>query len=340
MRDSFTLALPSKGAIADPTLDFLKECGLKVRKPNPRQYTGTIPAVEGLNVLFQRVKDVVYKVTDGTAELGVTGLDVVRENPHDDLIVIHPALNYGHCKLVVAVPESWVDVESMADLLDVALDLREGQQRNLRVATTFTHLARQFLHSSGIHHFTLVRAEGAIEAAPTIGYADVIIDLVQTGTTLRENHLKMISDGVILESQACLVGHRPALEANPRLLDTVHTMLEYIDSTLHSQRYSQMTMNVRGDSAEDVAERVVSNPITRGLLGPTIAPIYSPNGHYGGRQWYAVTITIHTDNILQAVAHLRRIGAAQIVTTPVSYVFLEESPTFTQLLRDLGRVTQ
>ncbi len=212
MMDRVTLALPSKGAIADPTLSFLSECGLRVDKPNPRQYTGSIPTIPSVDVLFQRVTDVVYKVSDGTAQLGVTGYDVVREHPHDDLIVIHPDLRYGYCKLLVAVPESWVDVESIADLAEVALDYREYKRRNLRVATTFSNLTRQYLHEQGIHHFTILNAEGAIEVAPTIGYADVIVDLMQSGTTLRENHLKPLTDGVIVESQACLVGNRQALQ--------------------------------------------------------------------------------------------------------------------------------
>ncbi|PJF20407.1 MAG: ATP phosphoribosyltransferase, partial [Phototrophicales bacterium] len=103
--ERLTLALPSKGAIAEPTYNFLKDCGLKVSKPNPRQYVGALPAIDGVDVLFQRVKDVVYKVADGTAHIGVTGYDVVCEHPHDNLIVIHDQLGYGHCKLVVAVPE-------------------------------------------------------------------------------------------------------------------------------------------------------------------------------------------------------------------------------------------
>ncbi|PJF24314.1 MAG: ATP phosphoribosyltransferase, partial [Phototrophicales bacterium] len=90
-----TLALPSKGAIADPTLSFLQDCGLRVDKPNPRQYTGTIPAIPGVEVLFQRVNDVVYKVSDGTVKFGITGLDVVREHPGDDLIIMHSDLRYG-----------------------------------------------------------------------------------------------------------------------------------------------------------------------------------------------------------------------------------------------------
>src|SRR5687768_826158 len=143
MTNSITLALPSKGAIADPTISFLRDCGLRVDKPNPRQYIGAMPAIPSINVLFQRVKDVVYKVSDGTAQIGITGLDVVRENPHEDLVIIHEGLGYGHCQLVVAVPEAWVDVECMADLVDVAQDFREQKQRNLRVATTYSRMTRQ-----------------------------------------------------------------------------------------------------------------------------------------------------------------------------------------------------
>lgn len=332
MSSSVMLALPSKGAIATPTYNFLKDSGLRINKPNERQYTGTIPAIPHLNVLFQRVKDVAYKVADGTAQLGITGYDVVCEHPSEDLIVIHEALGYGHCSLVVAVPEAWIDVESVADLVDVALDFRELHQRNLRVATTYTTLTRQFLHANGIHHFTMVKAEGAIEVAPTIGYADIIVDLTQTGTTLRENHLKQISGGTIVESQACLVGNRRALRENRQVLATVRSMLEHIDSALQGKRYSQLTVNIQGDNAEDVAAKVVDNPVTQGLLGPTIAPIYSVNG---GGQWYTVTVTINTRKLLEAVEYLRSVGGSQIVVMPVNYVFMPESSTYRTLLERL-----
>ncbi|MFW5772210.1 MAG: ATP phosphoribosyltransferase [Phototrophicaceae bacterium] len=339
MNEPITLALPSKGAIAEPTNNFLAQCGLRIHKPNPRQYTGSIPALPGVNVLFQRVKDVMYKVADGTAQIGITGYDVVREHPHDDLIVIHPELGYGHCELTVAVPEAWVDVETMADLHDIALDFRESKQRNLRVATTYTNLTRQFLHASGIHHFTMVRAEGAIEVAPTIGYADVIVDLTQTGTTLRENHLKMLHDGQIITSQACLIGNRPALEANPALLDTVRVMLERIDAALNGKRYSQLTANIEGDSAENIAQRLMGNPITRGLLGPTISPVYGAQANGGGR-WHTVTLTVNSRQLLDAVEHLRTIGSTQIVVQPVEYVFLDHSPTFARLSEQLQELAK
>ncbi len=325
MMDRVTLALPSKGAIADPTLNFLADCGLRVDKPNPRQYTGSIPSIPCVDVLFQRVTDVVYKVSDGTAQLGITGYDVVREHPHDDLIVIHPDLRYGYCKLLVAVPESWVDVETIADLAEVALDFREHKRRNLRVATTYSNLTRQYLHEQGIHHFTMLNAEGAIEVAPTIGYADVIVDLMQTGTTLRENHLKAISDGVIVESQACIVGNRQSLKT-PTVLEAARIMLEQIDAAIQGRSYSQVTVNMSGNSAASIAQRIVENPITRGLQGPTIAPIYGTDGG-----WHTVTIIVSNKNLLQAVEYLRGLGGTQSTVIPVRYVFLENSPTFEKL---------
>jgi ATP phosphoribosyltransferase len=323
-----TLALPSKGAIADPTLSFLRDCGLRVDKPNQRQYTGLLPAIPSITVLFQRVTDVLYKVADGTVPIGITGLDVVREHPHQDVLVIHDALGYGQCSLVVATPEAWVDVDNMVDLADVALDLREYQRRNLRVATKFPTLTRQFFHAQGLHHFTLVNAEGAIEAAPTLGYADIIVDLTQTGTTLRENHLKVLSDGVIMDSQACLIGNRRLLEA-PSILDSVRVLLEYIDGALIGRSYYQLTANIQGDDAETIAQKVLNNPITRGLQGPTIAPIY---GVGSAGQWHTVTVIVSSKDLLPAVEYMRLIGGTQTTVTPVRYIFLEQSPTFTHLL--------
>lgn len=331
-------ALPSKGAIAEPTLNFLKECDLRVEKPNERQYTGTVSALPGVSVLFQRVKDVLYKVADGTAQLGITGLDVVREYPHEDLIVVHEGLGYGHCKLIVAVPETWVDVASMTDLVDIALDFRERKRRNLRVATTYPHLTRKFLHARGIHHFTIVKAEGAIEAAPTIGYADMVVDLTQTGTTLRENHLRPLDDGVIVESQACLVANRRALRDNAQVLETARVMLETMDAAIQGKRYQQITVNIRGENAEIIADKVAQNPLTRGLQGPTIAPIYSVNGGATvNGQWYTVTLIIRSRDLLKAVEYLRSIGGAQVSVQSLRYLFLQESPAYRRLLAELER---
>lgn len=331
-----TLALPSKGALAEPALAFLKDCGLRVDKPNQRQYLGYIPSVPDLLVLFQRATDVLYKVADGTAEIGITGIDVVQEHRYENVITIHDALGFGHCQLVVAVPEAWLDVHVMTDLAEVALDMREQHHRNLRIATKYPTLARAFLYEHGVHHFTLVKAEGAIEAAPMMGYADAIIDLTQTGTTLRENHLKIVSDGLIVESQACLIGNRDALLRSPTLMETVRNLLEFIDATQMGKGVVQLHANVQGVDPQTVAAKVADNPITRGLQGPTVAPIYAPNSEsLSGNDWYTVTIIVRTGELLRAVEHLRSVGATQVTVIPVRYVFLNKAATFDRLQQQL-----
>jgi ATP phosphoribosyltransferase len=333
MSQEFTIALPSKGAIAEPTESFLKEAGLKVYKPNERQYVGSMPAIPSMGVLYQRVVDVVYKVADGTAQLGITGFDIVYEHPDDNIVVIYDKLGYGGCSLVTAVPEAWVDVENMADLAEVALDFRETKGRNIRIATKYQYSSREFLHRHGIHHFTLVRAEGAIEAAPTLGYADMIIDLTQTGTTLRENHLKMISGGTVVESEACLIGNKQALLANPELCEAVRIMTEYVDASLNGRQFFQLTVDIQGETAEEVARKVASNPITRGLLGPTVAPIYTNNED---NHWFTVTLIVSQKKLLNSVEHVRAMGGRHAIATPVRYIFLDQAPTYAKLLKKLG----
>jgi ATP phosphoribosyltransferase len=336
MSQEFTIALPSKGAIAEPTESFLKEAGLKIYKPNERQYVGSMPAIPSMGVLYQRVVDVVYKVADGTAHLGITGYDIVYEHPDENIVIIYHKLGYGGCSLVTAVPEAWVDVENMADLAEVALDFRESKGRNIRIATKYQHSSREFLHRHGIHHFTLVKAEGAIEAAPTLGYADMIVDLTQTGTTLRENHLKMISGGTVIESEACLIGNKQALANSPELREAVRVMSEYIDASLNGRQFFQLTVDIQGETAEDVARKVASNPITRGLLGPTIAPIYSTNGAGNDAHWFTVTLIVSQKKLLNAVEHVRAMGGRHAIATPVRYIFLDQAPTYVKLLDKLG----
>ncbi len=337
MAERITLALPSKGVLAGPTLNFLRDCGLNVHKPNPRQYTGSISSLPGVDVLFQRVKDVVAKVADGTAELGIAGYDLVLELGREDLLVLHEKLGYGHCKLQLAVPTTWVDVQGIADLVDVAQDFREYQHRNLRVATNFTHLARKFLGEQGLHHFSLIQAEGAIEAAPTLGYADCVIDLSQTGTTLRENHLRPLPDGTLLASQATLIGNRRLLKSmsdGQRI--RLRTLLELIDAALQGRERYQLSANLTGSDPARLAREILSNPVTRGLEGPTLAPTWTADGQQG----YALTLVITADQLLPAIEYLRSIGGRQASARTLRYVFLEESPTWLRLQHELDENAQ
>ena len=114
----------------------------------------------------------------------------------DDVVVVHPELGFQRCALVLAVPEGWVDVSAVADLADVAAELRRAG-RELRVATKYVNLTRQFLYDRGITYFNLVEVSGALEAAPALDTADIICDLTSSGVTLRENRLKTIAGGTV-----------------------------------------------------------------------------------------------------------------------------------------------
>jgi len=209
------LSLPSKGRLAEDAERLLAACGLSIYKPNPRQYAAPIPALPGLTVLFQRSSDIVVSVRDGSVDLGITGMDVVGEKHGDSnkVLVLHDALGFGHCRLSLAVPEEWESVHTLADLAAHARDL----DRPLRVGTKFTRLVGSFMARHDIP-CTLIEAEGTLEAAPTIGYADVICDLVSSGQTLRDNRLRPLEDGVIVRSQAALIANRATLQRRPEVL--------------------------------------------------------------------------------------------------------------------------
>lgn len=330
------LGLPSKGTLETPTLSFLEACGLRVDKINPRQYTASLPAVPGLVVLFQRVTDIIDKVKDGSVSLGISGYDIVAEMKEegDPLIALHPALGYGKCELVVAVPEAWIDVLTMDDLADVALSLRE-KGKVLRVGTKFANLTRDFFRQKGISHYSIIQAEGAIEAGPSIGYADIIVDLTSSGTTLRDNRLKRIEGGDILKSQACLIGNRHALKHIPEALSAAQTVLEFIDSYLSAREFCSVFANIYADSADEAAQRILAQPGISGLKGPTISRVYAEGS--AAARCFAMHVTIQKAGLSQAVQQLRKAGCVSITVLPVSYLFLDTSPSYKRLLNRLRR---
>jgi ATP phosphoribosyltransferase len=241
------LALPSKGELEDPTLGFMRSCGLPVVRSSARRYTAGLGSLPEVAVLFQRAADIPAKVEDGTVDLGITGLDIVAESRHEDgaTIVILEDLGYGRCELVVAVPEAWVDVVHMMDLAELAVDMRE-RGRELRVATKYPRLTQRFLLENGVGYFDLVTSSGAMEVAPAIGFADVIADLTSTGETLRENGLRPVGDGTILRSQACLIANRHSLGQNLPWLKLCKQMLEMMEARLRAGEYYSISSNIRG----------------------------------------------------------------------------------------------
>ena len=186
------LSLPSKGRLEMDSLDFLSAAGLRVFKPNPRQYQAEVPAFPDLSVIFQRPGDIVVSVRLGSVDFGLTGLDVIEEKrgTNGEVLILHDALGFGSCALTLAIPETWRTVYDISSLKEHAKSLN----RPLRVATKFPFLTERFLNECRIPH-TLIAAEGTLETAPTLGYADIISDLVSSGQTLQDNRLRPLPDG-------------------------------------------------------------------------------------------------------------------------------------------------
>jgi ATP phosphoribosyltransferase len=324
---SVRLSLPSKGRLSTGALELLAACGLEVDKPNPRQYAARIPALPGLTVLFQRPGDIVVSVRDGSVDFGITGMDMVaeRQGGNGEVLVLHDALGFGHCRLCLAVPETWAGVDTVADL-----QARSGElPRALRVATKFPRLTGEFLTERGVAPFSLIQSEGTLEVAPAIGYADLIADLVSSGQTLRDNRLRLLKDGVILDSQAALIANRRALKERPEALDVARQMLEYIEANLRAADHVAVFANMRGPSPEAIARQMFAQEALSGLQGPTISQVILRDG---SPNWYAVHIVVRRQDLFQAVAQLRSIGGSGVVVTPVSYIFEEEPARYRTMM--------
>ena len=325
------LALPSKGRMEAETLEFLAGCGLRVDKRNPRQYTATLPALPGVLVLFQRARDIPVSVAAGDVDLGITGYDALAEMADPDsgaIVTIHEALGYGECALVVAVPDDWDDVRTASDLA------RRASQQRLRVATKYPRLVGRFLQQAGAESVHVVSADGALESAPTVGYADFIADITSTGTTLRENRLRPLDDGVIVTSQATLVGSRAALSTRDDVLQVARQMLEYIEAHQRARGQYMIFANMRGESAEGVAQRVFSQPDLGGLQGPTVSPMIT---RQDVGNWWAINLVTSAEKLYSAIQQIRAIGGSGVVVTPVTYIFEELPARYQRLLAAIQR---
>lgn len=333
-RSDIRLALPSKGRLQQSTLEFLAHCGFIVKQNSTRGYIGSIPALPNVTVLLQRPSDIITSVSNGGVDLGITGFDVIADaNVDDDVRVLHDALGFGKCKVVIAVPEA-MPVNTMAELAAHA----KGMAQPLRVATKYHHLTRRFLEQHNVAPFALINAEGSLEVVPEIGYADIIVDIAETGSTLQQNRLRVIEDGIILKTQASLVANRVALQRDDVLAVAVE-LLEYFEAHQRAEGYFMVVANVRGASMEDVGRKVTLQTTLGGLQGPTIAPIY-PNPSSAsaspGAHWFAVTIVVSRLALTDAVDQLRAIGGSGVIVTPVTYIF-EEQPSRVAALRALAR---
>ena len=210
-----TLAIPSKGRLKDKALETLASVGVEVTPPaDARSYRAAVRGRTDLEIAFLSASEIARELGAGRIDAGITGEDLVREGLADSEARLDCAarLGFGHADVVVAVPEAWFDVETMADLGDVAAGFRARHGRRLRIATKYWRLTQaHFSQQHGIQLYRIIESLGATEGAPAAGQADAIVDITSTGSTLRANRLKVLADGVILRSEACLFTARTDL---------------------------------------------------------------------------------------------------------------------------------
>ena len=221
MKDLITIGLPSKGRLKEKAVAFFNNKGLKVLQGNKeRNYFAKIENKTNLKIIYLHAKEIIQRLGDGTLDIGISGLDLLNESEKNlqDKISIKKNLDFGNANLVVAVPEDWIDVQTVADLEEVAFDIRSKRNTRLRVATKYPNLTNNFLISKGVTQYKLIPSLGATETYPFIGSSEIITDITSTGKTLEDNNLRVLKDGLILQSTACLfISKKKAANLKPFL---------------------------------------------------------------------------------------------------------------------------
>lgn len=206
------LGVPSKGRLMEKTFDWFGARGLTLsRSGSDREYAGRVEGADVALVLLS-AGEIPRELAAGRIHLGVTGSDLVREKlvRWDDKVRVVARLGFGHADLILAVPKIWIDVDTLDDLDAAAAQFRAAHGHRLRIATKYHRLVREFLQKNGVADYQLVDSQGATEGTVLNHTAEMIADITTTGETLRANHLKVLSDGLIHDSQATLFQSRTA----------------------------------------------------------------------------------------------------------------------------------
>ncbi len=313
---ALTLAVPSKGRLQENAFNFFARAGLKLMQSRgARDYRGVLREIPGVEVAFLSASEIVSQLATGAAHLGVTGEDLVRETmaDADQKVELLTPLGFGHANVVVAVPQAWIDVRTMADLEDVAAAFHARRGQRMRVATKYVNLTRRFFAQMGVSDYRIVESLGATEGAPAAGQAELIVDITTTGATLEANALKVLDDGIMLRSQANLVASVNATWS-PQTLSLARAIL----SRIAAEEEARTTRSVRARVA-DVAE-------TARLAGET----------FGARALMgvdgpALELVCPADEIAPLADWLIARGAQHVTVSSLDYVFSAHNPLYEKL---------
>jgi len=207
MNNLINIGIPSKGRLRKDVLKIFYKKKLKlISERGERDLIGSIKNQSNIKILYLHAREILERLGDGSLDIGFSGFDLFKESAVNtqNKITIISKLNFGNANLVIAIPDPWIDVQTIADLEEIAFEFRDKKKKRLRVATKYPNLTRDFLFSKGVTQFKLVDSLGATEAYPFTGSAELITDITSTGETLNANNLRVLKDGKILKSQACI----------------------------------------------------------------------------------------------------------------------------------------
>jgi ATP phosphoribosyltransferase len=319
MSAPFVIAVPAKGRLQENAEAFFARAGLDLIKPRgARDYRGTMADLLGVEVAFLSAAEITQLLGQGLVHFGVTGEDLVREMIADaeTKVIMIESLGFGHASVVVAVPQAWIDVQSMADLDDVATAFRLKHDRKMRLATKYVNLARNFLSTHGITDYRIVESSGATEGAPAAGTAEFIVDITTTGATLAANALKVIEDGVILHSQANLVAARTAPWGEQERA-SARIVLDRLAAEARARAFREV--RARFATCDDA---LVTEARERfGAAAPFGGP--TPSG--------MLTLHCASARVHALATFLRDKGADVVTIADLDYVFARDNPLYAKL---------
>ena len=205
------IGIPSKGRLRKDTLSIFKNKNLKIlSERGERDLFGYIKGNKKIKIVYLHAREIIERLGDGSLDIGFSGYDLLKESELNiqNKVIINKKLNYGDATLVVAVPDEWIDVQTLADLEEISFDFKDKKKSRLRVATKYPNLTKEFLFSKGVTQFKLVPSLGATEIYPFTGSSEILTDITSTGETLKANNLRILKDGNILKSTAILMSNK------------------------------------------------------------------------------------------------------------------------------------
>jgi ATP phosphoribosyltransferase len=311
MSEPLIIAIPSKGRLKEQVEEWLADCGLPLSvSGGARGYMANLKGLPGAQVRLLSAGDIAEALGAGEIHLGVTGEDLLRERGDlDSRALLLRALGFGRADLVVAAPKSWLDVDTMADLEEVAHDYLARTGRRMRVATKYLVQTRAFFARHGVVDYRITESGGATEGAPAAGAAELVVDITTTGATLAANGLKVLSDGLILKSQAQLTASLKA-EWNAKQLAIAERLLRAVEARAAALTSATLVWPAAGNEAEaKVVDRLTAGGASR-----------RPNG-----------LLIEAGRAGEAAAALTAAGLGPVTVSQPDFVYEVDCPAFAAL---------